>query len=225
MRTQKDFDTWFSYHNGDPWNYSSLSVQNRLDKSMSFMKRYISANFSGDIIEFGAFNGDFTLRLCHTYPNATIIANDISEIAINQAKEKIKGFNVNFITGDMFNINLESVRNNNKHKVILLLESLYYMTIAEREVFLLHLKNQFPLSPVFFSCPIIGGKYYTEQELLNVFSKAGYNCAGKEILNLRHVFLSWRLKWLTIFFGNFVSLIRKKYSNQVIYHFISHIDK
>ena len=59
IRTKEEFDEWFNANNGDPWGYQSKSVKERLFKTFTLISATLSKHFSGNIIELGAFTGDF----------------------------------------------------------------------------------------------------------------------------------------------------------------------
>ncbi|HPI38710.1 MAG TPA: class I SAM-dependent methyltransferase [Ignavibacteriaceae bacterium] len=222
-RTQKDFDNWFAQSNGDPWNYNCKSIKNRLDESLGFVKKYVPVDFTGNLIELGAFNGDFTLKLCNHFRFAKIFANDISEIAIIQAKEKLKSINnVTFVLQDLLNFNSGNIDGVKKETVIFLLECLYYLKEEERFPAIKNLKDNYPDAPLFCSAPIIGKPYFTEDSLILMMKHAGYYLENFKVLNLRKF---GRFRYLLLPFANIFSAIRKAIANQVIYYFKPYEDK
>lgn len=215
-RTKEEFDAWFADNGGDPWGYQGKSIQTRLCASLKFILSH-GKNYSGTFLELGAFDGSFTKYLASSFPEAKIIAVDISEGAINKNRE-INGNNPNvtFICCDMLSFDYASVANS-PETIVLLMESLYYLSEQERFEVVSTIsevinKNIF----IYISCPITGGKYFSEESLLSLMKRVGYKLYSFSVLNLRGRFtLSKIIQWL----ANHNGKLRGRFANQVIYKF------
>lgn len=110
-RYAEDFNNWFLSSNGDPWNYNSKNIKRRIKMSFEFFKKHIKVDYCGNIIELGAFNGDFTFLLAQHYKEARICTNDISEIAMDMIKSKTQIFgNVEYLLQDMLSLRSDQIR-------------------------------------------------------------------------------------------------------------------
>ena len=219
MRTKQDFDKWFSDNNGDPWNYKSYEVVERLSTTMFFLKKKIEKK-QYTFIEFGAYNGDFTRHLLNNFEDSSIYVNDISEVAIDQAKKNIGNDpRVKYIVSDMLEFDAGAVVENGTEKIILLIECLYYITEPERALFIERNKKNFPNCKLFISCVITGGKYFTEPDLLSLLKKNDYKLKGIKTLNFRRSFNFEILRRMISFASNYISPLRRHYAKQVIYYF------
>jgi hypothetical protein len=215
-RTPQDFDEWFRKSGGDPWGYGSDFVQDRLDSCLRFIVRHVSLNFSGSFIELGAFNGEFTKRIAAKFPNALVAASDISPIAVEMARTVVNGFqNVRLDCADMATFELPAgVVQPIK---LLLLDCIYYMPEAERGPAIEHLMRVVGQSDIFVSCPITGDPYPTEGNLMRLFRKLSYRCAGTEVLNYKP-----SDKPLVNRLGpklSSIAFVRRHTAHQVIYRF------
>jgi hypothetical protein len=213
-RTQEEFDAWFA--GGDPWDYHSPFVLERLRASLCFLTKYYHADFNGTFVEFGAYNGDFTRLLSKQFPKAKIIANDISSVAIQRLKKEMVAYPaVDFFCSDMLTFEVEKFGDENG-VAILLMEILYYMSLEEQNLFLQNLSKKMPYARVFISAPVSGGKYYNEPCLFKLFAKSGYICQGNLVLNLKQILRPMRFylrlssKW---------GWLRRRLAHQVLYLF------
>lgn len=215
-RTKEEFDKWYNESGGDPWHYYSSGIKSRLKNSLDFILNFIPRDFKGTLVELGAFNGDFTKLLCSSFKNADIIANDISEVAINIAKGKINNCtNVTFVLKDLLNFNSNDV-STKKEIVLLLLECLYYLKPGEREEAISTFKKEFPESVIFLSAPITGSHYFTEEKLLEIMENNNYKLIAHKVLNIR-MFSQFRFFIKKL--ADSSSFIRRNFANQVIYYF------
>ncbi|HZV20515.1 MAG TPA: class I SAM-dependent methyltransferase [Hyphomicrobiales bacterium] len=216
-RTQEEFDKWFS-EAGDPWHYDGAFVIDRLRNSLSFIQRYIAPGFEGAFVEIGAFNGAFSSLLAEAFPTSLIIANDISEVAIQQARQATaKHRNILFDRSDMASFRTpEAVHG--RERVLLLMESLYYLHHEERADAIRHLLATVRPTMAFVSGPIQGDRYFTENELIKQFEINEFFCSGISVLNTSDEFRSLpqsqqdpkSLK---------KAAVRRKYGRQVMYRF------
>lgn len=216
-RTKEEFDNWYSESGGDPWNYQSRNIKRRLSDSLKFISKFIDKDFTGNIIELGAFTGDFTLLLAGHFPNAQIYANDISDAALKKAKEKAADCsNIIFLQKDLLEFDNSSIKNSTKKNILLLLECLYYLNGNEREPAVENLINNFPNSDIFISAPIIGGNYFTEELLSEMMGRNNYYLQSFRVLNLK-MFSPLRKVLTPAAEKNYT--FRKNLANQVIYYF------
>jgi SAM-dependent methyltransferase len=185
VRTSEEFDKWYIENNGDPWGYESKGIISRLDKTFKHVSKTLKQDYTGTIIELGAFNGAFTKYLANHYKNAQIICNDISEEAINQAKAKLEYCNnIDFIVCDMLSIS-KILANKVTDNVFLLLESIYYLPCEEREYVIQKIYNLNP-KYIFLSAPIYGGgKHYMENEIIDLLKYKNYKLHSVKVLNLK----------------------------------------
>lgn len=187
MRTKEDFDKWFSSAGGDPWGYAGDFVQHRLDRSLEFVRECVPSSFQGAFIELGAFNGDFTFRLADAYPSCRVVANDISEVALAQARVKAGGFpNVSFDLSDLaaFRRPPEAA---DAPIVLLIMEALYYLGRDEQPVALNRLIGELGRPIVFLSGPVRGDDVsdssINESGLVDLFRIQGYGAPAVRVLN------------------------------------------
>ncbi|MEP7210515.1 MAG: class I SAM-dependent methyltransferase [Alphaproteobacteria bacterium] len=187
MRTKEEFDTWFSSHGGDPWGYAGDFVQSRLDRSLAFVRQQVPAAYANAFVELGAFNGDFTARLAGSFPSSRIIANDISQVAIAQAREKAGGFpNVGFDISD-----LSSFEAPDEIKgipiTLLIMECLYYLGRDEQGPALERLVETLHRPLTFISGPAQGdnvsASFLSETTLVAIMEKQGYAAPEVRVLN------------------------------------------
>ncbi|MES2372504.1 MAG: class I SAM-dependent methyltransferase [Bacteroidota bacterium] len=219
VRTKEDFDKFFVENNGDPWGYQTKYVKERLDKSIKFIQKSVSREYTGVIIEFGSYEGSFTTRLIANFPSSTIVAVDISEVAHSQnlAKNGISK-NVTFFCEDMLKFDFRTHLNKSE-SIFLLLECLYYLSDSEREkmVQTIH-ENAVSNKTLFISSPMVGGKYFSEKDLISLLEKYNYKKTDFAILNSK-VYRFSLLNQIVSIMGQYSKLIRKKYANQIIFKF------
>ena len=215
-RTQKDFDDWLQREKGDPWGYQSDHIQDRMQKSLSFVKRKVNAGFKGTFIEFGAFDGSFTRLLSAAYPHSKIVANDISEIAVQKLRITIQNLpNVEVHCSDMLSFPDQPLNvDTSNGLIILLMECLYYLPFEEQIAFLNNLKRKYKSFLLFLSAPMKGEKYYDENTLQYLFDKSGYIIDSRRVLNYSKVPPFSRLFDHLI---NNSAYFRRLYANQVIH--------
>jgi 2-polyprenyl-3-methyl-5-hydroxy-6-metoxy-1,4-benzoquinol methylase len=215
-RTQEDFDRWFRASGGDPWGYAHPQILDRIRLSLGFIRRQLGADFSGRILEFGAFDGSLTEPLAALFPAARILANDISTEAFRQLTARTAGLsNVSSWCGDMLSFTASVPESRpGEPTAVLLLECLYYLPAAEQRLLLQRLHDAFPEASLFLSAPITGGKYYTESQLATLLRESGYTITGREVLNFAKMPPVPRLSRKLM---RFSSYFRTRYAGQVIY--------
>jgi len=188
MRTKKDFDKWFRESKGDPWGYDSELVNIRFNKSIDFLTQHISQN--DVILECGCFKGQFTKSLATNFSENKIIAFDISEYAIEHAKEKVDFKNVSFFDADILKINNSWVGEHcadGENSCVVMMEVLYYLDYEDRKQCVKMLSEEFPKSKIVISTPIVGNKYFSEESLIELFS--AYRLVSSEVVSLKRNFL------------------------------------
>lgn len=218
-RTREQFNEWYEQSLGDPWGYESRSIRRRLDKSASFLERFLTPEFAGTLLEFGCFQGQLTGRLVQTFPNAGILATDISDTALAQAAKRVGNLpRVTFAQGDLLEFGKLLHDSQRLPVVPLLFEVLYYLDPAERRAALQGLRERFPEAPIFISGPIIGGKYFEEPRLIADFAELGYALMASKVLTMRlpGVLGSAVGRWV----ADRSDLVRRRYAFQVLYAFL-----
>jgi len=222
-RTSADFNLWFEQA-GDPWGYQSVSVRERLTCTAQLLVAKLGAEFSGNFIEIGAYDGSFTCLLAETFPKSRIVVNDISEVALERARTAVARHSgmsrrTQFLLKDSISISVVDIYNGfvdpNRPSVILLLKCLYYLKREERENALRNLCQLFPAAVVAISAPIVGGDYFTEDELISMFGRQGYSVLAVKTLNLRRL---GRFRFLRAF-ADRNAVFRRTMGNQVLYLF------
>jgi len=224
--TAEDFEKWYKKTNNDPWFYNSSNVQNRLNKSIAFISKYLKSNYEGVILDIGAFNGYFTNKLIKYFKESQIVVNDFSETALNLANiNLINHKRVKFLHKNMLNINKNDIQifNENGGVVITLLECLYYLPSKDREKAISNLIIQFNKPQIFISAPITGPPYFYEYQIIKMFNKYNYYLVEKEVLNYTYKNFN---KLINKLIYNRISrhcfkFLYLKRTNQVIYFFKS----
>ncbi len=213
-RTGKEFDSWFNQSNGDPWGYDGERIQKRLHRSFEFLKKNLKPE-TDILIEFGAFNGDFTEKLVKDAA-LPIFCNDISSVALSKIKSRfsdIPAEKLNFIEGDLLSIDLNVIRSF-KRPAVLLLECLYYLNKNEQHESISRLIRDLSSPSFFISGPVLDG-YLNEDELKSMFP-ASYKLVKIEVLNLKRGDRFFNLITPIL---NRSKLLRQSCANQVIYLF------
>ena len=198
---KEEFDKWYSESgSGDPWGCDAPHMISRYEASLEFMRQYVPLDFNGVFAEMGAFRGDFTARLSASYPFSHIIANDISSVAIESARERLHAArHVRFDLSDMATFSLPAELRN-KPVILLLLESLYYLPKPEQENAIKHLLSEMPnAKTVFVSGPLTDRDYFEEKILRRRFVENGLRCVSAKTLNTNDRFralFSYNGDWL-----------------------------
>lgn len=219
-RTKSELETWYKkYPNLDPWNYNRFSHGlPRFEISMLFIAKHVGEIFNGTFLEIGAFQGNFTILLASAFPSATIVCNDISELALAKAKERCKEFsNIHYHCGDLLHISHDNFPHKDEKVFILMMECLYYLEFDERIDAVENIKRQFPSAGIIISTPIIGGNYFTELNLLSLFKEKGYSLKDFTICTTRSIF--GLFSSIIIPFAQKSSTLRSIFINQVIFLF------
>jgi hypothetical protein len=199
--TKESQDRWLKETGLDPWGYGSPTVLARLAQSLEFIRGVLPANFRGVISEPGAFNGAFTKMLVSAFPESSIYASDISDVAWPSAMPPT----VEFERSDIRDGNIKR-----DTEALLLLECLYYMSPQEQHEAIVRMCRT-GASPeyVFISGPLDGGKrYFSERSLCSLMRHAGYGMAACTVLNKKPSFadrFSWKrdpvIRWLEASLG------------------------
>jgi SAM-dependent methyltransferase len=198
-QTAEEFDAWYRRSGGDPWGLDSRQTdKRRLRSTLNFIERHVGSGFSGRFVEMGCFHGRFTEMLARKFPNVRILANDISNVALDEAKRRLAPFStISFMTGDLGSIVVDRLACG--PDILLLLECIYYMSMEEREDAVIRLAAMLSPSSIFISAPMTGAPYFTAVSIKKMFDRTNYRPVD-------HRVLTWR-NWL-----------RSK-PNQVIYCF------
>ena len=218
-RTKEEFDNWFKSSNGDPWHYDQNMVKDRIARSIAFIQLNTVQSFKGTIIEFGAFNGDFTIPLANYFYNAKIIANDISSLAVQKIRQKSKELtNVTIFECDMLDyFSRHHSNGENNESIILLLECLYYLNNEEQYDFLKKINNSIKTPVIYFSAPFSDQQsYYEENNLLGIFRDMGFEPKKFEIISLKFY---PRFTRFFFFMSKYSKALRNKMAHQIIYKF------
>lgn len=216
--SESDFEKWYEQTGGDPWGYDHPAIQERLDKSVEFLKKQIPDNFDGIFLEIGAFNGAFTDRLINTFHNAKVVINDFSESALDKVKQKFKeNQSVSFLKKDMRNLCSNDNENiNNSEIIVVMLECLYYVTEEDRGKVISNIKNEFNKPKIFLSAPVTGKPYFTKKSLLKMFYKNNYELIDSLVINRKKAGVNFKNR-----IRKYINYILNRYSipNQTIFYF------
>jgi len=124
--SQDHFNELYSEGERDPWKYfESEYEQQKYDRTLRCALDRKEPESVTDILELGCGNGAFTEKLVSAYPNADILGVDISEEALNKAREAAP--EADFICGNMFDVVQEL---EGEYDLIFASECLYYLTDA-----------------------------------------------------------------------------------------------
>jgi trans-aconitate methyltransferase len=122
--SQDHFNKLYAEEERDPWKYfESDYEQQKYDRTLRWALDREEPEGVTDILELGCGNGAFTEKLVSAYPNADVLGVDISEEALNKARDAAP--EADFICGDMFNIIQEL---EGEYDLIFASECLYYLT-------------------------------------------------------------------------------------------------
>ena len=214
-RSQEDFDRWFRQSGGDPWGYENEYIKERLRASLAFIRSKVGGDYRGTFLEFGAFDGSFTRLLATAFPDAHIVANDISGIAVEKMKAALAGNpRVEIVESDMVAMTSREAVPSEHGIVVLLLECLYYLPADEQLHFLSRLREQYPRMTLFLSAPMQGDQYYDEKKLDRLLREAGLSIRSRRILTFSKVPPLHRITGRLM---NFSSYFRNRYASQVIH--------
>ena len=204
-RTRDEFEAWYAASGGDPWDYQSRSVIARLRRSIDFVRCFVPRDYTGVMWEVGCFQGQFTRLLRESFPQAHIVADDISDAALAIARRNVP--NVEFRQGDLLTIQPL------KGDLVFALECIYYLRPEERVAGLENLTRLYPRHLV-ISANITGGQYVTDTWLKDEMGKLGYVLQDRRTLNFR-----FRLLNLLSYFFPMVLTSSVVFANQAIYFF------
>lgn len=84
------------------WGQTTKAGQIRVERRSHILASLAELDTAKKTLELGCGTGEYTLRLAKT--GSKIIAIDISLLLIQQAKQKVKSLNVNFIIADAENL-------------------------------------------------------------------------------------------------------------------------
>ncbi|ELZ61606.1 MULTISPECIES: class I SAM-dependent methyltransferase [Halorubrum] len=122
--SQDHFNELYSEGERDPWKYfESEYEQQKYDRTLRWALDRKEPEAVTDILELGCGNGAFTEKLVSAFPNADILGVDISEEALDKARNAAP--EADFICGDMFEV-IQGLER--KYDLIFASECLYYLT-------------------------------------------------------------------------------------------------
>lgn len=196
--------------NHDPWGYGSPFIEARLERSAQFIEKSLSPVTRKNLVEIGAFNGDFTKKVQVIFD--TILCNDISVEAIEKLKSNILDLNnITINTSNMVDLTNQIDSNYN---VITLLECLYYLPLNEQIKVLENISNS-QINHVFISGPI-NKDYLNEDLLINQMENRGLKNIGIKVLNFKR--LNRIYKIIEPIVSRF-KFLRKRLAHQTLYYF------
>jgi SAM-dependent methyltransferase len=156
MRTTEDFNQL--YNDRDAWGIAHASFRDRA------LARAIGPHVAGKrVLELSCGEGHLTSTLFG--PAASVLGIDISDVAI--ARAKARGIrNARFKVSDLLAIPFAG------YDVIAAIECIYYLDAEERQVFFAKVDQEHRGTFV-MTTPIIGGKYWTHDELMRALAPIG----------------------------------------------------
>lgn len=132
ITNKESLEELFRSRGPDPWG-SGEYVQQRLRASLNFVANHVNKNFAGEFVDVGAFNGAFSLLLKSQFPRCKILVNDITEVALQQARATLKCLpDITFVEADLTELSPPSPASG--PRILLLLECLYYIIYGLRSV-------------------------------------------------------------------------------------------
>ncbi len=167
MRSAADFNRLY-LERRDPWGTDRAT---RRDRGLAkVIPPYVEGK---TVLELGCGEGHLTATI---FSKASWITGvDISAVAILRASER-RLPNATFVDQDFMGMSFEG------RDVIAALECIYYLSLEEREAFFRKLAKEHR-GTFIMSAPIIGGKYFTHEELLETFKRHGLG-----LINWRNVY-------------------------------------
>jgi trans-aconitate methyltransferase len=121
---QEYFDDLYSEGERDPWKYfESEYEQRKYDRTLRCALDRNEPDSVTSILELGCGNGAFTRKLISAYPDADILGVDISEEALEEARESAP--EADYVCGDMFEVVHDL---DDEFDLIFASECLYYLT-------------------------------------------------------------------------------------------------
>lgn len=156
MRSAADFNEY--YRSADPWGIEDAAFRDQV--LLGVVARHVAGK---RVLELGCGEGHLTATL---FANAaSVLGIDISDTAISRAK--LRGIrNAWFEVADILAISFEGF------DVITAIECVYYLSADERKAFFAKIKREHR-GIFIMSNPIIGGKYFTHDELMAALREIG----------------------------------------------------
>jgi SAM-dependent methyltransferase len=131
------------------------------------LRRAISKHVRGrSVLELGCGEGHLTEELFDGA--SSVVGVDLSIVAIDRAKER-RLKDARFIVDDLLSVPFHG------YDVITAIECLYYLTHEEQVLVFEKLSSAHRGKIFILSAPIIGGKYFTDPNVLSWFGKFGMN--------------------------------------------------
>jgi hypothetical protein len=210
------------FRKGDPWGYDQPFVQDKHKQSIEFVCTQISPAFDGIFVELGAYNGEFTKRLCACYPTTQIICSDLSDVAIDLARKKLADSRmVSFQQADIRDFMLPA-QHRGRSCVLFLMDCFYALDRSERHAAMRRLVTELYRPQIIFSTPMTGPEggampHFDEAELFGLFQWCRYRRSAFRILNF-HPNYTAAINHRRLRFDPWY---RRKVQRDVIYHFKS----
>lgn len=99
-------DIWDNVWNRDPYSTFGLR-RDKAVKKIKMLREYVQINENSDVGDFGCGAG-FLAEELYNHVNCKITGIDFSEVAIAQAKERLSGYPIKFLNGNINNTGLDS---------------------------------------------------------------------------------------------------------------------
>jgi SAM-dependent methyltransferase len=174
--TDVDFETL--YQTVDPWRIKRSPHNKRRLAVLRSLKQIFKEK---KILEVGCGEGTQTSVIAEL--GQSVVAFDISETAISRAK-RLQLSNVDFRVSSM-----TEFQTYGDFEVIVLLESLYYLTAEDQSRTLSAIKID-GAGTLIISAPVIGAnqfrKYYTESELVDLLSAHGFSIVESRVVGIKY---------------------------------------
>jgi hypothetical protein len=200
MRPSKEVhEKYFRERGADPWGTDTPLVQERLDETLRFIRRFLPSDFAGTLVEIGAHNGNFTRQLAESYPAAAIAASDIIRVAWDQASA-VAPFppSVSFQWCEM--ADFKWPQSAKAPAALLLMECLYYLSPAQQREALAILLRIVPATLVFISGPLGSDPNYFDENTLDEYLRPlGFRCVAIRVATTNEAFLGlygWYQDWM-----------------------------
>jgi 2-polyprenyl-3-methyl-5-hydroxy-6-metoxy-1,4-benzoquinol methylase len=172
MRFGHEFDRLYAT-SPDPWGIARAGFRDRV------LRERLSPYLDGkSVLELGCGEGHLTRSVFSSVRSVTGV--DISQVAIERAKALCLP-NADFECRDLLDISFHG------YDVIIAIECLYYLSAEEQSAFFDKVTREHVGGVLVLSGPIIGGRYFTHQSVMNSLAGRGF-----EILEYRNIYISRR---------------------------------
>lgn len=84
------FDDVYEERDGDPWGYwESEYEREKFERTLATLRTRLSPDGTATVLDVGCGNGAKTKRLVEAYPHADVLGVDVSERALETARERV----------------------------------------------------------------------------------------------------------------------------------------